>query len=448
MNNRISRRTFLKGAAASMSVMGLAACQGTKSLVQPIGASERINVAGIGVGGKGDSDLNAFGERGQNIVALCDVDFNHAKNNPQRYPKAAQFADYRKMLDKLGKDIDMVTVSTPDHMHYPAAKMAMEMGKHVYCQKPLTHTIWEAREMSNLAKKYGVKTQMGNQGHGSETTRLIREWFEAGKIGECREVVLWTNRPIWPQGVDTPKEAQPVPESLDWNQWLGVAPWRAYNRAFSHFNWRGWWDYGTGALGDMACHIMDASYWSLQLGAPTRVWAESTWFSEDSAPKSSIVYYEFPARGDLPPVTLTWYDGDNMPPHPKHLEAERTIEKGSSGQVLVGSKASIKAGTYSEGARIIPEEVHRASKVTEVPKKYERAPNNDHYLEFIQAIKGEIDQAGSNFIDHAGPFSETVLLGNVAIKMRGAKLDWDSKNLRFTNNEAANALITKEYRDF
>jgi len=287
---------------------------------------------------------------------------------------------------------------------------------------------------------------MGNQGHAGEGIRLVREWIQGGALGDVREVHLWTNRPIWPQGLERPKEVQPVPDTLDWNLWLGTAPERPYNEAYLPFSWRAWWDFGCGALGDMACHIMDCAYWGLDLDkvSPTSVEAVSSPVNEESAPNWSIITYRFPARGKMPPVKMVWYDGGKLPPRPPELEKSRKLS--SNGQIIIGDKATIyNADPYCRSPRIIPETKMREMASSLPPKTIPRIPNGNHYQEWIRACKGGVP-AGSNF-DYAGPFTETVLLGNLALRS-GKKIKWDGKNMRVTNVEEANKYVNLKRRRF
>ncbi|MFB0524236.1 MAG: Gfo/Idh/MocA family protein, partial [Phycisphaerae bacterium] len=291
--------------------------------------SEKLNIAGIGVGGRGSNDLEALSS--ENIVALCDVDADRAKATFKKYPRAKRYKDFRKMLEKEDKNIDAVVIATPDHVHAVAAIMAMKMGKHIYCEKPMAHTIYEAREMTRVARETGVVTQMGNQGHGGEGLRLTYEFIHDGAIGKVHEVHVWSDRAglrpngtiWWPQGVDRPKDTPSVPQSLDWDLWLGPAPWRPYHSAYVPFAWRGWFDFGCGALGDMAVHNADPAFFCLDLDAPTAVEAESSPVNNETFPKWSIITYYFPAKGSRPPVKLVWYDGGKLPPRPPELEEQR-----------------------------------------------------------------------------------------------------------------------------
>ncbi|MCE5308370.1 MAG: Gfo/Idh/MocA family oxidoreductase, partial [Acidobacteriales bacterium] len=315
MDHRFSRRYFFLGGAALAASNPLPARPASLKRAGYKSPNEKLNIAGIGVGGKGYGDVNACALT-ENIVALCDADEVRAARTFERYPKAIRYKDFRQMLDKE-KGIDAVIVSTPDHVHGIAAAWAIERGLHVYVQKPMTRTIWEARMLTELARKHGVATQMGNQGHSNEGARRLCEMIWAGEIGAVREVHAWTDRPIWPQGIDAPLPEEPVPSTLDWDVWLGPAPQRAYNKGYAPFKWRGWFDFGCGALGDMACHILDPVNWALRLGAPTSVeCVKQEKRNSQTFPTKSIIRFEFPARANMPPVTLYWYDGGLMPPRP------------------------------------------------------------------------------------------------------------------------------------
>lgn len=445
LENRIDRRQFLKSAALGAAALSLT---DVAALAAPLASKKRfcdpakkMNIAGIGCGGKGASDIGEMAKT-ENIVALCDVDYSKGMDTFKKYPGVPIYKDFRQMLREMGDKIDGVTVSTPDHMHFPAAMMAMEMGKHVYVQKPLTHTVGEARLLTETAAKYGVVTQMGNQGHSNEGTRLLKEWVQGGAIGKVREVHIWTNRPIWPQGIQRPLTVDPIPETLDWNLWLGVAPDRPYNKAYMPFAWRGWWDFGCGALGDMGCHTMDAAFWALDLKYPVSVVAECDAINPESAPKWSIVTYEFPARGSLPPVTLKWYDGGKLPPRPKELEADRQMSK--AGQLLIGDKGVIlETGDYCDSPRLIPE---AAMKDFQRPEKTLPRVKEGHYANWVLGCKGGPAPC-SNFEEHSGPLTEMVVIGNLAIRI-GKKIAWDGPRARCTNLPEAEPLVNKAYRVF
>jgi predicted dehydrogenase len=399
--------------------------------------------------GKGQSDIASCST--ENIVAVCDVDdemmakfLKSEQNTPEqqeKYYRAAKYRDYREMLEKE-KDIDAVTVSTPDHNHAVIAMMAIKLGKHVFVQKPLTHTVKEARMLAEAAKKAGIVSQMGNQGHSKEGARLINEWIWDGAIGPVHEVHVWTNRPIWPQGIDAPKETPSCPPTLDWNIWIGPAPWRYYHPAYHPFSWRGWWDFGTGALGDMGAHLMDQPFWALNLGHPKTIQASSTKFTEDSYPVAEVVTYEFPARGNMPPAKLTWYDGGLMPLRPKELESGRMMGDEGGGCLFVGKKGMLMCGTYGENPRLLPEQLMKDYKRPE--KTIPRSPGI--HEEWIAAIK-EGKKSTTDF-SYSGTLTEVMLLGNIAMRMAESKtvLEWDPVKMEFPNMPEANQHVHKGYR--
>ena len=401
--------------------------------------SDTLNIAGIGVGGMGRSNVRGCAQT-ENIYALCDVDHEYAARCFKLYPKAKKYIDYRQMLEKESS-IDAVIVATPDHNHGHIAIAAMKAGKHAFVQKPLTNTIYEARKLAEAARKYKVATQMGNKGHAGEGNRLISEWVADGAIGPVREVMCWTDRPggRWPQGVGRPEGTPPVPKTLDWDLWLGPAPVRPYHPDYVPFQWRGWWDFGTGSLGDMGCHIMDTPVWVLNLGHATSVEAVSTPVNSETAPISSIITTHYPARGKMPPVKMTWYDGGLMPPRPEELEEGRRMGDRDGGVLLIGDKGKIMCGCYGRNPRLIPEEAMKAYEPPEptIP----RSPGV--HEEWIRACKGG-EPAGSNF-EVSGPLTEIVLLGNLALRS-GKRLEWDGPNMKVTNHPEANQYVTREYR--
>jgi predicted dehydrogenase len=436
-DNRISRRSFVSGAAAATVFTILPRhVLGGAGFASP---NEKLNIAAIGIGGRGHDLLREF--KRENIVALCDVDEEYAAKAFKEFPDAKRYRDFRVMLEKQ-KDIEAVVVATPDHTHAIISLTAIKMGKHVYCEKPLTHTIFESRKLAEAARQAKVATQMGTQGHSHEGIRLITEWIRDGAIGPVREVYVWTDRPAgwWAQGVERPKETPPVPAALDWDLWLGPAPERPYNPAYHPFVWRGWWDFGTGALGDMGCHIFDAPFYALNLGCPTSVQASSTPVNSETAPLASIVHYQFPARGDMPPVRLTWYDGGLMPERPEELEDGRPMGNKNGGVLFAGDKGKIMAkDENAQDPRLLPE-----SRMQEYKQPNKTIPRSiGHYAEWIEACKGG-KPAGANF-NYAGPLTEVVLLGNIAIRT-GEKLNWDGPNMKCTNVPQANNCVTKEYR--
>jgi len=446
-NNKISRRDFMAGTVAAMAftIVPRHVLGGTGQ--RP--PSEKLNIAGVGIGGKGKDNIKAC--QSENIVALCDVDDNYAGKVYEQYPGAKKWRDFRKMLDEQ-KDIDAVIIATPDHTHTVVAMEAMRRGKHVYLQKPLTRTVYEARMLTEAARKYKVVTQMGNQGHSGEGVRMVCEWIWDGAIGAVREVHCWTNRPVWPQGIDRPKEEPPVPPGLDWQLWLGPAPVRPYHPCYLPFNWRAWLDFGAGALGDMGCHVMDSAFSALKLKYPVSVEASRShevrvmwerYENKETYPRASVVHYQFSARGDMPAVKLNWYDGGILPERPEELEAGREIP--DSGTIFVGDKGKILSGTYGEGARIIPETKMR--EYGRPPKTIPRVEGSadGHEQDWIRACKGG-EPACSNF-DYSGPFTETVVMGNLAILNPGKKLEWDGEDMKVTNDDVANEYVRPIYRE-
>ena len=401
--------------------------------------SEKLNVAGIGVGGMGSGDVRSV-SGSHNIVALCDPDQRALNNNARQFPQAKLYADYRKLLE-TEKQIDAVLVATPDHVHAPVTMMALKMGKHVHCQKPLTHSVYEARAIGEAARQAKVGTQMGNFGHASEEARLICETVWSGALGTVREVHAGSNRipMISPRGIARPGDKPPVPPYLDWDLWVGPSPMRPYHPCYLPFSWRGWWDFGTGCLGDIGCHQFSAAFKALKLGHPTSIEASSSNHSygpevaQETAPIASITRWKFPAEGDRAPVSLTWWDGGLKPPRPEELEPGRDFAEGDW-LLVIGDKAKMY------GHRIIPES--KAKEIGRPPKKLDRSPG--HYVEWYEACKGG-KPAGSDFAHHAAHLTEVVLLGNIAIRTK-EKLLWDGENLRFTNSEAGNRLIHPPYR--
>ncbi len=381
----------------------------------------------------------------ENLVAFCDVDDARAEKTYEEFPDVPRFRDYRVMLDQLGGQIDAVTVSTPDHMHYPIAVAALQLGKHVFVEKPLTHTVWEARQLAKLAAEKKVATQMGNQGHANEGPRILKEWLDAGVLGEVRECHTWTNRPIWPQGLGAPDHSKMmpvVPPTLDWDLWLGVAAMREFDPAYLPFNWRGWWDFGTGALGDMGCHLLDGAFWALGRDAPVRVEAISAKQTEVSAPVASTMVYHFPPRGKMPALKWTWYDGGLEPMLPEGLDPAAKVSRSGSGTFVVGSKATAFATDYYESVRIIPEAKMKEMAPGLPPKTLPRIEGG-HFAEWIRACKGG-EPAGSNF-GYAAKLTELCLLSNVAVRAR-RPIEWDATAMKVTNLPYANEYLTKSYR--
>jgi len=430
---RISRRKFVGDVSAGVAFTIVPRHVLGRGYRAP---SDTVNVACIGVGGMGANDVKGVAKAGANIYALCDVDDRQGAASFTAFPKAKRFKDFRVMLEQEAKHIDAVTVSTPDHTHTVAGMMAMKLGKHTRIQKPLARTIWEVRQLVQAAKKYKVATQMGNQGHAEEGTRQIREWVEAGAIGTVREIQLWTNRPIWPQALDRPLDEYFTPSWLDWELWLGPAPARPYHPAYAPFKWRGWWDFGTGALGDIACHSMDASFWALELGYPTRIEPESTKLYSESAPAVSRLTYYFGSKGDRPQIKVVWRDGSLFPSRPKEVTDPAAWPFDTSGQMWIGDDGKLVAGIYGENPRVLDEA--RQAELTAHPPKQKYPRTEGVYAEWLGACKGGAP-AGSNFADHAGPLTEMVLLGNLAVRT-GQVLDINGQT-----GEIANASIPAEY---
>ncbi|WP_210420211.1 Gfo/Idh/MocA family protein [Aquisphaera giovannonii] len=430
----MNRRQFSGRVAA-----GLAGGFAMPGIVLGRKPDDLVRIALVGVGGRGADNLGSV--LNQEVVGLCDVDATALGAASKRASHAKAFRDYRRMFDEIHDGIDAVVVSTPDHTHAVIANAAMDLGKHVYCEKPLTHSIHEARVLAGSAARKRVATQMGNAGHSSESTRRVVEIIRSGIIGPVREVHAWSDRPIWPQGVDRPTDAPPVPGSLDWDAWLGPAPARAYNPAYHPFKWRGWWDFGTGALGDMGCHIIDAAFWALDLGAPTSIEAESPPIEDhpDTAPAWSIVRYRFPANGGRETVNLTWYDGGKLPP--AELFDGKPPGKGANGSLFVGEKGRLLVGQGGRGGpRLLPEKQFAGAKLPgrDIP----RSPG--HHEEWLAACRDPARPTGTHF-GYAGPLTEVVLLGNVALRA-GRKIEWDAAGMRVANGPTDDIYIRRDYR--
>ncbi|MBD3374457.1 gfo/Idh/MocA family oxidoreductase [candidate division KSB1 bacterium] len=444
----MNRREFTKATLATLASVSIVPRHvlGGPNQKAP---SDRLNIAGIGVGGQGASNLKECEE--ENIVALCDVDFERAAETFKRHPRAAIYQDFREMFDKEKDNIDAVVIATPDHTHAVATIRAIEAGKHIYCQKPLTHTVTEARIITRAAREKGIQTQMGNQGHSSEHIRLLKEWIDDGAIGNVTEVHAWTDRPVggnpWSDFLiqAKPAETPPVPDTLNWDLWLGPVAWRAYHPLYCPLKWRSWIDFGTGSLGDMGCHILDPAFYALDLGMPETISATSTHWQEEVSsqtfPRASIVRYYFPARGNKPPVKLTWYDGRLRPQVPEDFEPGRNFP--GSGAFIVGDKGAMLHGSHGAGGlRIVPETKMQA---------YQRPPETiprvteGHVGDWIRACKD--GKPASSTFDYGGPLTEMVLLGVLAIRMKDQVLEYDAKQGKFTNNDAANELLHIDYRE-
>ena len=440
----LNRRQFIGGLAAASAftivprhVLGGAAGPAP---------SDKLNIAAIGVGGMGKENLKNM--TSENIVALVDVDWEHAKETFETYPDAKRYKDFRQMLDEQKDVVDAVVVATPDHTHAVASVAAMQLGMHVYTQKPLTHTVYEARLLADLAKEKNLITQMGNQGHSGEEIRLETEWLRDGAIGDVTEVHIWTDRPVWPQGIYKRPEKMEMKQGLDWDLFIGPMPYRPYNEIYHPFRWRGWWDFGTGALGDMGCHFIDHPWTALKLTYPTSVNASFAMeFAEDDIweklplgetfPKASIVTYNFPARENMPALKLTWYDGGLQPPRPDELDPRRSMP--TNGALYVGSKGKLLQGDGM--VRLIPESAMQAY---DVPEKTIPRIEVTHEQNWIQAIK-ENKPASADF-SYAGPLTESVLLGNIALKFPYEVIEYDPENMAIKGKDEATALLKREYR--
>ncbi len=445
MSRRTNRRQFIQ--QTGLAGLGFWVAGGlTRTFSRS--PNEKLNIAGIGVGGKGSSDIDQAGKLG-NVVALCDIDDKTLDKKAEKFPNAKKYNDFRKMFDEMGKSIDAVTVSTPDHTHAVAAMMAIKLGKHVYCQKPLTHTVREARELRLAARKYHVCTQMGNQGSAENKLREAIEVVQAGAIGPVTEVHVWTNRPIWPQAPKLTKRPapKPVPPHVHWDLWLGPAPERPYADGYHPFSWRGFWDFGTGALGDMACHTANMAFRALKLGSPASVSAENGEINPETYPGWATITFQFPARGEMPPVKFVWYEGHrdgkkNLPPK-ELLHGENPP---GSGSLLVGAKGILYSpNDYGANYVLLPRKNFEGYKPPQPTLPRNGRGDLGMKEEWVRAIlENKPEIAYSNF-DIAGLLTETILLGNVAMRA-GKKLEWDAENMKFPNSPEAEQFLHFEYR--
>jgi predicted dehydrogenase len=435
-----SRRKFVKNVAATIAGITIIPDFTVSGLGKRV-PSDKLNIVGIGVGGKGYSNL--VGMNTENIIALCDVDWKYSENCFKEFPKAKRYWDWRKLYEEMGKSIDGVMIATPDHTHALIAATALSMGKHVYCQKPLTHSIYESRLLTILAAKHNVATQMGNQGNSGDGVRQICEWIWNGEIGEVKEVHAWTDRPIWPQGLQRPNEKMPPPETLNWDLFIGPAPMRPFHEIYTPWNWRGWWDFGTGAFGDMACHILDPVFQSLKLGFPEKVHGSSTLMNTESAPQAETVEYLFPARESMPKVKMPevkvhWYDGGILPSRPDLLqEGEDLMDDGMGGCLFIGSTDSLICGCGGFNARLLSGRVPDVKQyLRRIPKAvgYDDGPHEQDWIRACKELPEYRIETSSNF-SYAGPFNEMVLLGVLAIRLQSLNktLKWNAKNMQFTN---------------
>jgi hypothetical protein len=435
--SNISRRSFLQkgtAAAAALTIVPNTILGKSHGYTAP---SDKLNIAGVGIGGMGSTNLRNM--ETENFVALCDVDWRYAKPVFDRYPQAKKYWDYRKMYDELGKSIDAVMVATADHTHCIIASEAITLGKHVYVQKPLTHSVYESRLLTKLAAKYNVATQMGNQGSSAEGVDLTCEWIWNGEIGEVRKVEAFTDRPIWPQGLNAPEKADKVPSTLNWDLFTGPAAMRPYNNAYHPWNWRGWWAYGTGALGDMACHILHPVFKGLKLGYPTKVQGSSTLLLQDCAPQAQHVKLIFPARENLPKVAfpeveIHWYDGGLKPDRPEGFPVGKEMNVQGGYVAFYGTKDTLICGCYGAEPWLLS---GRTPNVSQTVRRVPKAMQGGHEQDWIRAAK---ESAGSRVktksdFSEAGPFNEMVVMGVLAVRLQtlNKELLWDGPNMKFTN---------------
>ncbi len=459
-----SRRNFLKTATAAVAGFTIAPNSILGRSHGHLAPSDKLNIAGIGVGGMGRRNLANM--KTENIVALCDVDWKYAAKTFNDYPNAQRFKDWRQMFDKMGKSIDAIVVATPDHTHAGVAAHGITLGKHAYVQKPLTHSVYESRLLTRLAEKYRVATQMGNQGNSFDWCRQVAEWVQSGIIGDVYEVHSWTDRPIWPQGLAEPKGGVAIPDDLDWDLFIGPAKKRPYDPAYTPWNWRGFWDFGTGALGDMACHIMDPLYWALDLKYPTSVESSSTLANLYSPPQAQKVIYKFPARPpkgkvNMPELTVHWYDGGLLPDRPAELQDGEMMGDENGGIIMIGTKGKIMTGCYGMNPTLLP-----TSRMADFKKPEPTIPRvkggngniwatDAHEQDWIRACKespSSRTESSSNF-KFSGPFNEMVVMGVLATRLSGLQglhreLKWDGENMKFTNispNDKIKIVTVDEY---
>jgi predicted dehydrogenase len=447
----IARRDLLKSVAgmAAVSVMPQSFFIGAAGK----SPNEKLNIAGVGIGGMGRNNLKRCED--ENIVALCDVDQKYAAPIFAKYPNATKYVDYREMFDKQ-KDIDAVIIATPDHNHAVIAMAAIKAGKHVYVQKPMAHYVNEARALTEAAREKKVMTQMGNQGRSGDGTRVICEWLWSGAIGNVTEVHAWTNRPVWPQGIEVerPKDTPAVPDTLNWDLWIGPAQMRPYNPCYLPESWRAWWDFGTGSLGDLGCHLLDSVFWGLKLKYPTSVEGNISTYWEgfwkrtepknETYPRSSIVRYAFPEREGMPPVKLSWYDGGLMPARPEEL-GDRKMGDSDGGVIFIGDKGKLMCGCYGKNPQLLPEEAMKDFKQPEPTLPRVPGGEDGHEKDWVRSCK-DGNPASSTF-DYSGPLSEMVLMGNLAVRFPNERLLWDGESMKVTNNPEADKYVRSAYRE-
>lgn len=436
MSKEISRRDFLKTGAVAAA--GMAAAPYTvlgankKEKAKKPAPSDRLNIIGVGIGGRGASDLAAL--ESQNIIALCDTDWNYAKKIFERYPQAKRYNDYRICYDEMFKEADAVMCASADHTHAIISADAIVAGKHVYCEKPLTHTVYESRLLTKLAAKHKVATQMGNQGASGMGVVTMCDWIWSGEIGEVRKVEAWSDRPIWPQGLERPAEEDPIPETLNWDGFIGPAKYRPYNKIYTPWNFRGWWDFGTGALGDMACHNVHPVFEALKLKYPIKVQGTSTMLMSDSCPSAQRVKYTFPARENLPKVAMPevdvyWYDGGFRPELPENLTEACKFD--SNGVIFYGSKDILVCDGWGDNPRLL------SGRTPALTQNIRQVPDEDHHMDWVRACKEDasVRVPSKSDFSMAGPLNEMIVMGVLACRLQGLNqvLDWDGENMRFTN---------------
>ncbi len=440
------RRNFLTAACSGAMAFSIVPGRVLGKRLGYVAPSDKLNIAGVGIGGMGRNNLKNMST--ENIVALCDVDWGYAEKTFRDYPNARRFKDWRRMFDEMSKSIDAVLIATPDHSHAVVTAHAITLGKHVYTQKPLAHSVYESRLLTRLARKYKVATQMGNQGHSGDDIRRVCEWIWSGAIGDVYEVHSWTDRPIWPQGLQRPKETMEIPSTLDWDLFIGPAAVRPYHSVYTPWNWRGWWDFGTGAFGDMACHIMDPLFWALKLKYPVKVEASSTLVNVDSPPHSEKVKFVFPARKNLPDVampevTVYWYDGGLLPDRLQDIPTGEMMGRDTNGGLLFfGSKGKIMTGCYGANPTLLPYSKMDSFRqpdpsIPRIPGADKGVWTNVHEQDWIRACKepAESRTEASSCFEYAGPFNEMVAMGVLAVRLQGLNrtLDWDGEKMQFTN---------------
>ena len=442
----LSRRKFLKTGATALAGITIAPSTILGKSHGHIAPSDKLNILGVGVGGRGSAVLR--GVSSQNIIGLCDVDWKYSAKTFNEYPNAKKYYDYRKMFAELGKSADAVVIATADHTHAIVAADAMTLGKHVYLEKPLTHSVYESRLLTKLADKYKVATQMGNQGASAQGVRTMCEWIWNGEIGEVKKVEAFTDRPIWPQGLNRPERGESVPDTLNWDLFLGPAKFREYNPIYTPWNWRGWWDFGTGALGDMACHILHPVFKGLKLGYPTKVQGSSTLLLTDSAPNAQTVKFTFPARQkmakvDFPEVEVYWYDGGIKPMRPEGFPAHKDMNVQGGGVIFHGTKDTLICGCYGAEPWLLSGRTPSAPAVL-------REVTTSHEMDWVRACKEKTSnrvQTASPFAE-AGPFNEMVVMGVLGVRLQSLnqELHWDGENMKFTNIDP-NATIRTVIKD-